>query len=528
MATTTVTQTVLVPSGENELFSESSIPPTPLDDSGNDSSECEKLAPRSSRLQKVVVTIQLSGVTFTSSLINGLVIVGLPAITEDLQLPSSLAFWPASVSGLATASTLLIAGSVADVLGPRGVDLVGCFASGALMIGSGSARKGTELVAMRALQGVGLALHLASSVAIITQLMPKGRSRNLAFSCLGLSQPLGFSVGLVLGGIFVDTIGWRAGWFLSGGLTLLFAVIGVWALPRSPLDRRLVDILEDVKTKIDWVGAILASSFMTLLCYLLAVLSADVTRIKEPFSIVLLALSPVALLCFIGWVHHRVQKERPALIPNSLWKNATFSSICATIALSFAVLNSMELFCSLFFQEIQELPAIQASIRILPCTLVGALVNLIMGFFVHKFPAIWIVTVTSVLCAGSPLLMAVIQPSWPYWGNAFVAQLLQPVSCDALFTVGLIVITDVFPEDTQALAGAVFNTAAQFGSALGLAILQVISTMVTKEQKNMEEIPALMEGYRASFWTMFGFMILCTVIGILGLRRTGKIGLKRD
>ncbi|KAF7543407.1 hypothetical protein G7Z17_g10766 [Cylindrodendrum hubeiense] len=446
--TTTLTQTVLVPPGGNEHFSESSVPLTLLDDSATDSQSCDRLPPRSSRLQKVVVTIQLSGVTFTSSLINGLVIVGLPAITEDLQLPSSLAFWPASVSGLATASTLLIAGSVADVLGPRWVDLVGCFTSGALMIGSGAARKGTELVAMRALQGVGLALHLASSVAIIAEIMPKGRGRNLAFSCLGLSQPLGFSVGLVLGGIFVDTIGWRAGWFLSGGLTLLLAVIGVWALPRSRQDRKLADILHDIKTKIDWVGAILASSFMTLLCYLLAILSADVSRINEPFSIVLLSLSPVALLAFIGWMHYRVKKERPALIPNSLWKNATFTSICATIALSFAVLNSMELFCSLF--------------------------------------------------------------------------------CDALFTVGLIVITDVFPEDTQALAGAVFNTAAQFGSALGLAILQVISTLVTKEQKGMEEIPALMEGYRASFWTMFGFMILCTVIGVLGLRRTGKIGLKRD
>lgn len=268
--TTTLTQTVLVSPVGNEHLSESSLPITMLGDSSSDSQECDRLPPRSSRLQKVVVTIQLSGVTFTSSLINGLVIVGLPAITEDLQLPSSLAFWPASVSGLATASTLLIAGSVADVLGPRWVDLVGCFTSGALMIGSGAARKGTELVAMRALQGVGLALHLASSVAIITQIMPKGRGRNLAFSCLGLSQPLGFSVGLVLGGIFVDTIGWRAGWFLSGGLTLLLAVIGVWALPRSYKNRRLEDILHEVKTKIDWVGAILASSFMTLLCYLLA------------------------------------------------------------------------------------------------------------------------------------------------------------------------------------------------------------------------------------------------------------------
>lgn len=151
-----------------------------------------------------------------------------------------------------------------------------------------------------------------------------------------------------------------------------------------------------------------------------------------------------------------------------------------------------------------------------------------MGLFVHKIPAIWIVTVTSILCAGSPLLMAVIDPSWPYWGNAFVAQILQPISCDALFTVGLIIITDVFPEDTQALAGAVFNTAAQFGSALGLAILQVISTQVTKDSNSKDKVVALMEGYRASFWTMLGMMLLCAVVGLLGLRNAGRIGLKRD
>lgn len=123
--------------------------------------------------------------------------------------------------------------------------------------------------------------------------------------------------------------------------------------------------------------------------------------------------------------------------------------------------------------------------------------------------------------------MAVIQPSWPYWGNAFVAQLLQPVSFDALYTVGLIVITNAFPDHTQALAGAVFNTSAQFGSALGLAVLQVISTVVTNEADKAEK-RALMDGYRASFWAMFGFMGLCTVIGFLGLRKAGRVGLKRD
>lgn len=179
------------------------------------------------------------------------------------------------------------------------------------------------------------------------------------------------------------------------------------------------------------------------------------------------------------------------------------------------------------FQEVQDLSALQASIRILPSLVVGVLLNLFIGIFVHKVPAFWIVTISSILCAGAPILMAVIQPSWPYWGNAFVAQLLQPVSFDALFTVGLIVITDVFPDHTQALAGAVFNTSAQFGSALGMAILQVISTLVT-DKSSKEESRALMEGYRASFWTMFGFMILCTGIGFFGLRKAGRVGLKRD
>ncbi|KAF9891374.1 hypothetical protein FE257_004230 [Aspergillus nanangensis] len=483
-------------------------------------------SPRRVRLQQVMAITQLFAVTLTASLINGLVIVGLPTITKDLALPPSLSFWPSSVNSLATASTLLLAGSIADAIGPRWVELVGACASGVLMIGQGVSRTGTELIVMRALQGVGLALHLASSVSIVTQLLPQGRGRNLAFSCLGLSQPLGFSLGLVVGGVLVDTIGWRAGWYISGGITLFFTVIGLWALPGGK-PYQYTDRLHNIRTKIDWVGAGLASAFMALLCYLLAILSANPEKIKSAESIVILCLAAIAAPSFVAWVHFQAKRNKPALIPNALWKNMSFSSVCGTIALSNAVINGMELFASLFFQEVQHLSALDASIRILPSLIVGVLMNLVMGFFVHKLPAFWIVTVTSLLCAISPLLMAVIQPSWPYWGNAFVAQLLQPVSFNALYTVGLIVITDVFPADTQALAGAVFNTSTQFGIALGIAILQVISTVIT-EDSDKGEIQALMEGYRASFWAMFGFMALCSIVGFVGLRKAGRVGLKQD
>lgn len=273
---TTQTQAISVPYYPNAFSPESNASPTPLPGILLDSFQDDQMpvmpqpSAKTSRLQNVILVVLMSGITFTGSLINGLVTVGLPAITTDLKIPPSLAFWPASVSSLATASTLLLAGSVADVLGPRRVDLVGSFASGALMIAAGASRQGSELIALRALQGVGLSLHLASSVSIITKALPQGRGRNVAFSCLGLSQPLGLSVGLVLGGVFVDTIGWRAGWYLSGGLTLLLASIAIWALPRSNDLRSLKNIWHDMKIKVDWIGAMLASAFMTLLCYLLA------------------------------------------------------------------------------------------------------------------------------------------------------------------------------------------------------------------------------------------------------------------
>lgn len=104
----------------------------------------------------------------------------------------------------------------------------------------------------------------------------------------------------------------------------------------------------------------------------------------------------------------------------------------------------------------------------------------------------------------------------------------MPFSVDVLFTVGLIIITNIFPEDKQSVAGAVFNTAAQFGNAFGLAVMQVVSSLVSKDHGGIEPSEVLMKGYRASFWTMFAFMMACVIIAGAGLRKIGKIGLKQD
>jgi Na+-driven multidrug efflux pump len=124
--------------------------------------------------------------------------------------------------------------------------------------------------------------------------------------------------------------------------------------------------------------------------------------------------------------------------------------------------------------------------------------------------------------------MALTNPEWTYWTTAFLAQVLMPVSIDVLFTVGLIIVTETFPEEKQAIAGSVFNAASQFGNAMGLAIMQAVSTLVAKRHSGMNDAEALLDGYKASFWTMFAFMILCASIGGIGLRKAGKVGLKRE
>ena len=165
----------------------------------------------------------------------------------------------------------------------------------------------------------------------------------------------------------------------------------------------------------------------------------------------------------------------------------------------------------------------------MPSLVVSVLLNLTIGLFVHRVPAFWLVGISSLICCSAPILMAVAPPDGTYWTYPFIAQIFQPVSFAVLFTVGLIVVSDSFAEDTQALGGAVFNTAGQFGGALGLSVLQVVSKLEEKKKSDSEEEEdAMLRGYRASFWAMFGFMMICCSMGAFGMSKVGKVGLKRE
>lgn len=107
---------------------------------------------------------------------------------------------------------------------------------------------------------------------------------------------------------------------------------------------------------------------------------------------------------------------------------------------------------------------------------------------------------------------------------------LQPFGIDSLFTISNLLITSVFPTKDQGLAGGVFNTVSQIGKSLGVAITAVIANTVTAKKAggNFTDPDTLLPGYRSAFWFCFALNAFTLGLSILGLRKIGKVGLKRD
>lgn len=406
--------------------------------------------------------------------------------------------------------------------------LTGCVLQSGFTLASGLSQTGMQMIVFRAFAGIAISFCLPSAVSIITSTFPEGKSRNIAFASMGGGQPIGFSLGLTLGGVFAETIGWRWGFHIAAIINTAVFVIGFFGLPA--VDDKQPHMWSRLKNDIDWIGITIGSASLAMLSYSFASITGSTSNIKNPATLTMLIVSITLIPAFIIWVGRQEKLGRPAVIPNSLWRNRIFTCICIGVFLTWGVFNATESFQSLFFQDVQEISPIQTSVRFLPAPFSGALSNLVMGLIAHKVRADYAVIFGMILTTMASLLMSVIQPEWSYWACAFPAVFLNPVGADALFTVSNLVITSVFPSRTQALAGGVFNTLAQIGKSVGLATSAVIASSVTEHSRfeHKDSSQALMVGYRAAFWYLFALSGVTGLLLVWGLRGIGRVGIKRE
>lgn len=166
---------------------------------------------------------------------------------------------------------------MSDAVGNRVLFLLGCFLLGIFSMASGLARSGTELVIFRAISGVAASFCLPSAMSIITEHFPTGKLRNTALALMGSGQPIGFGVGLIFGGIFADTVGWRWGFHSAAIANGPAFFLSLWQLPRNKEGQRGV-LWTRIVFGIDWVGAFLISPALALLSYALAYVEFTLTK----------------------------------------------------------------------------------------------------------------------------------------------------------------------------------------------------------------------------------------------------------
>jgi MFS family permease len=173
------------------------------------------------RTRTCPIVVTVAGISFLNTHGSGLLTVCLPRIATDLDLAPNL-LWPPSVYALTMGCSLLLVGTVADVVGNRPIFLTGCVLLPAFTLGCSLARTAVELIAFRALQAIAMAFCMPTAVGLITANFLTGRGRNITFTCLEGGSPVRFALRLVLGVLLVNSIRWRYGYYLSCELNEIF------------------------------------------------------------------------------------------------------------------------------------------------------------------------------------------------------------------------------------------------------------------------------------------------------------------
>jgi MFS family permease len=140
--------------------------------------------------------------------------------------------------------------------------LIGCLFQTVFTMACGLSQTSLQIITFRAFGGIASSFLLPSAVSIVSESFPDGKQRNMAFALLGGSQPFGFSVGLLLGGLLPD---WRWGFYFAAIVSGVIFALAFWALPHRKRNRS--DIWAYLRNEIDWVGIAIGSACVGLLSY---------------------------------------------------------------------------------------------------------------------------------------------------------------------------------------------------------------------------------------------------------------------
>ncbi|MGN6723868.1 MAG: MFS transporter [Marmoricola sp.] len=388
--------------------------------------------------------------------------VALPLIGTELHAGGAGLAGVVDAYSVPLAALLLASGAIGDVIGHRSVVLVGFIGFGSASALCALAPNITVLVAARAIQGVGAALMLPGTLALLMETNRDEESRNLLVGSWAAIGGAALPAGPVIGGLLIQEAGWRAVFWVSVPVIAL-ALPPVLRAPHIPKQKH-------PDQGVNWAGA-------TLLVVALA--SAVTAIIRGPSSLasaaLLLAVSVCATVAFL-MVEQRTRY--PLLsVHSSARRPLGFACLVAGV-MNLCTLGGLFLLTQIF-QDVHRMSPLTAGLLTLPAMLPLPLLGAPAGRLSTRI-GVWRTSALGLTIAGTGMAGLAVSIA----GNGFNYTVLALFL--ALWGCGLGVLTPAFVSaaiqttpDAPGLASGASNTSRQTGGALGIAIFAAIAGPVT-------------------------------------------------
>ena len=415
---------------------------------------------RSAARWTLVATIIASSMTF----IDGTVVnVALPALQAELDASIVDVQWVIEAYALFLGALILIGGALGDQFGRKRIFLIGTVVFTAASVACGLAPTPSVLISGRAVQGIGAALLVPGSLAIITNAFDGGE-RGKAIGIWSGFSAITTAIGPVAGGWLIEHVSWRAAFFINVPLAAVVIVLSLKWMAESHDPTR--------SRRVDWVGAALAVVGLGgLVLGLLELPERGMSDVR-----VLIGLVGGAL-CLVAFVLVE-QRVKSPMLPLNLFQSRTFTLANVLTLLLYGALGIAFFLIPLLLIQVRGYTATAAGASIVPMAILMFALSGWSGGLVARIGSRLPLTVGPIVAGIGLALFAVLAHVQSYWTSIFPA--IVVFGLGMALTVAPLTTTAMNAVDPRhsGIASGVNNAVARVAGLVAIAVFGVVLSRV--------------------------------------------------